>query len=92
MNKHIVAFEDDLGSTRLLGFGYLGNAKGKEIVKMIGSKYMSILNASLVNSKGDMIDSGPLIKKGVPTMANIVADTPSHDYYFQYHHSEEIRW
>ena len=54
---------------------------------MIGNKYMSLLNASLVNNKGDMIDTEPLLKKGVPTMANIVADTPWHDYYFQYHHS-----
>lgn len=41
-----------MGSTRLRGFGYLGDPRGKEIVKMIGSKYMSILNASLVNYEG----------------------------------------
>ncbi len=29
LSKHIVAFEDDLGSTRLLGFGYIGDPKGK---------------------------------------------------------------
>lgn len=29
LDKHIVAFEDDLGSTKLLGFGYIGDPKGK---------------------------------------------------------------
>lgn len=29
LKKHIVAFEDDLGSTKLLGFGYQGEPKGK---------------------------------------------------------------
>jgi carboxypeptidase Q len=29
LNKHVVAFEDDLGSTKLLGFGFSGDAKGK---------------------------------------------------------------
>ena len=32
LNKHIVAFEDDLGSTRLKGFGYIGDAEGKKVV------------------------------------------------------------
>lgn len=87
LDKHIVAFEDDLGSTRLLGFGYLGDPKGKEVVQMIGDKYMGILNASLVNDEGEAVDTGPLREKGVPTMANVIQDNASHDYYFQYHHS-----
>ena len=82
-----MAFEDDLGSTRLLGFGYLGDPKGKEVVQMIGEKYMGILNASLVNDEGEAVDTGPLREKGVPTMANVIQDNASHDYYFQYHHS-----
>lgn len=85
--KHIVAFEDDLGSTKLKGFGYIGDPKGMEIVKMIGDKYMGILNASIVNDKGEAVDTGPLYEKGVPTMANVVTDTEDHEYYFSYHHS-----
>jgi carboxypeptidase Q len=54
---------------------------------MIGEKYMGILNASLVNDEGEMVDTGPLYEKGVPTMANVVLDTPDHEYYFSYHHS-----
>lgn len=33
LDKHIVAFQDDLGSTQLLGFGYSGNSEGKKIVE-----------------------------------------------------------
>ena len=33
IDKHIVAFEDDLGSTKLLGFGYRGDAEGMKVVK-----------------------------------------------------------
>ena len=54
---------------------------------MIGSKYLSILNASLVNDAGEAVDTGPLFQNGVPTMANVVDDNASHDFYFQYHHS-----
>ncbi len=52
LDKHVVAFEDDLGSTKLLGFGFSGKAEGKAIVQMIGDKYMGILNASVVNDAG----------------------------------------
>lgn len=54
---------------------------------MIGSKYLSILNASIVNDQGEAVDTGPLYENGVPTMANVVSDNASHDFYFQYHHS-----
>ena len=54
---------------------------------MIGDKYMGILNASVVNDKGEAVDTGPLFEKGVPTMANVIQDNDSHDYYFSYHHS-----
>jgi hypothetical protein len=33
LDKHIVAFEDDLGSTKLKGFGYTGSVEGKAIVQ-----------------------------------------------------------
>ena len=82
-----MAFEDDLGSSKLLGFGYIGDSEGKKIVQMIGDKYMGIINASLVNDAGEAVDTGPLFEKGVPTMANVIQDDASHDYYFKYHHS-----
>ena len=40
-----------------------------------------------MNDKGEAVDTGPLHEKGVPTMANIVDDNDSHDYYFSYHHT-----
>ena len=54
---------------------------------MVGSKYLGIINASVVNDKGEAVDTGPLYEKGVPTMANYIEDNESHDYYFSYHHS-----
>ena len=48
---------------------------------------MGILDAEIVNDKGEAVDTGPLLEKGVPTMANIVKDNDSHDYYFRYHHT-----
>ena len=48
---------------------------------------MGILNASVVNDAGEAVDTGPLFEKGVPTMANVIKDTPDHEYYFSYHHS-----
>jgi len=87
LSKHIVAFEDDLGSTKLLGFGYIGDPKGKAVVQMIGKTYMTILNSSVVNDAGEAVDTTPLFENGVPTMANVVQDTPSHDFYFSFHHS-----
>lgn len=54
---------------------------------MVADKYLTVINASLVNDAGEAVDTGPLFEKGVPTMANVIVDTPSHDYYFTYHHS-----
>jgi carboxypeptidase Q len=54
---------------------------------MIGDTYMGIIDAKIVNDEGEAVDTGPLRENGVPTMANVVKDTPSHDFYFQYHHS-----
>ena len=48
---------------------------------------MTILNASVVNDAGGAVDTGPLFQKGVPTMANVVQDNASHDFYFRFHHS-----
>jgi carboxypeptidase Q len=33
------------------------------------------------------VDTGPLRDLGIPTMANVVQDTPDHRYYFTYHHT-----
>lgn len=87
LDNHVVAFENDLGSTKLLGFGYDGPAAGLDIINMIANNYLSIINASLVNDEGHGADTAPLYAAGVPVMANSVYDTPDHSFYFTYHHS-----
>lgn len=57
------------------------------MVQMVASKYLSILNASLVTDEGEGVDTEPLHSRGVPTMANLVDDNEDHDYYFTTHHS-----
>ena len=85
MDKHIAAFESDLGSTKLLGFGHTGS--GKSIVQDILTKYMSILGASQYSDDGYSADVQPLSEKGVPIFNNVIQDTPDHSFYFKYHHT-----
>lgn len=33
------------------------------------------------------MDTGPLLAMGIPTMINMIEDTPDHKFYFTYHHS-----
>jgi hypothetical protein len=49
-----------LGSTRLLGFGYQGEPRGKAIVQNILTKYLSIINATEYSDDGSAVDTGPL--------------------------------
>jgi len=50
LSKHVAAFESDLGSTKLLGFGHTGD--GADIVKNILSKYMSLIGADYYSPNG----------------------------------------
>lgn len=54
IDKHIAAFESDLGSTKLLGFGHTGS--GKTIVQNILTKYLSILGAGKYSENGYSAD------------------------------------
>jgi len=86
LSKHIAAFESDLGSTKLLGFGHTG--VGQDIVKGILSNYLSLLGAGQYSNSGYSADVEPLYTEGgVPMLNNIVQDTPDHQFYFKYHHS-----
>lgn len=85
MDNHIAAFESDLGSTKLTGFGHTGS--GTDIMKMVLTKYLSILGAGEYSDDGESVDVGPLFEKGVPMICNLIADTPDHKFYFKYHHS-----
>jgi carboxypeptidase Q len=85
INKHVAAFESDLGSTKLIGFGHTGT--GKSIVQDILSRYLSILGASGYSDNGYSADVEPLYEKGVPIFNNMIQDTPDHSFYFKYHHT-----
>ena len=54
---------------------------------MIAQRYMGIIDAQEVSDNGEAVDTKPLYDKGVPTMINLIKDSPSHDFYFQYHHT-----
>lgn len=54
---------------------------------MILNKYMVILNAIKYEDDGDAVDTRPLFQNGVPTMINLIKDSPTREYYFQFHHS-----
>jgi hypothetical protein len=58
LSKHVAAFESDLGSSKLLGFGHTGN--GAPIVKEILSKYLSILGSDHYSDNGYSADVEPL--------------------------------
>jgi carboxypeptidase Q len=85
IDNHVLAFESDLGSTQLLGFGLSG--KGLEVLRNVSEQYLGVLNASLVTDNGEAVDTTPLFDLGVPQMKNLIRDTPTHDYYFAFHHS-----
>ncbi len=50
LSKHVAAFESDLGSTKLLGFGHSG--EGADIVKDVLSRYLSLLDAGYYSPNG----------------------------------------
>jgi len=61
MNKHLIAFESDLGSTTPYGWGFSGGANGLAIVKDISEKYLKQINCTVVvNNDGGGADTAPL--------------------------------
>lgn len=87
LKNHIVAFEDDLGSTKLQGFGISGNQTAFDVVKGVADQYMELINAKNVSADGEAADTGPLYAVGIPTMVNLVTDNDDNKFYFTYHHS-----
>lgn len=74
-----------MGSTKLYGFGHSG--PGADIMKMVLTKYLSILGAGDYSDDGHSADVEPLFEKGVPIICNLIKDTPDSKFYFKYHHS-----
>ncbi len=48
---------------------------------------MDLIDAKTVGDDGMAVDTGPLFDMGIPTMINMIQDTPDHRFYFTYHHS-----
>ena len=86
MKNHIIAFESDMGTTQLEGFGFSGNAGAfKQIEKLI-KDYLS--QYKLRNGNGDENDTENLLENyKIPVMNPIVKGTADAEYYFTYHHS-----
>lgn len=54
MDKHVAAFESDLGSTKLYGFGHTGD--GTDLFKSILNTYMTLLDAGEYSDDGFSVD------------------------------------
>lgn len=90
MKDHIIAFESDLGTRHVHGWGYTGNEMSYMVVKKINELFIApALNITNVEyNNGEMEDTKPLRTKfGVPTMRNLVNESQDDKYYFTYHHS-----
>jgi carboxypeptidase Q len=89
MDNHIIAFESDMGTTDLYGFGYTGGRKGYTVVRDTADMYLKAFNAStVIFDDGEQADTEPLNTKfGIPMVTNLIKDTPDQSYYFTYHHS-----
>ena len=85
IKNHVAAFESDLGSTKLLGFGHTG--EGADVVKGVLDKYLSKIGAGHYSDNGYSADVEPLNDLGVPIFNNYIQDTSDHFFYFQYHHT-----
>lgn len=48
---------------------------------------MGLIGADKLTDDGGAVDTTPLYNIGIPSMANQIADTPDHKYYFTYHHT-----
>lgn len=89
MKNHIVAFESDLGTSDVLGFGFSGGEKGYEIVKIISSIFFKNMNSEvLARNDGFSSDINPLYKTyKVPIMRTLNYDLKDMENYFTYYHS-----
>eukprot|EP00825_Cyclidium_porcatum_P016059 TRINITY_DN1922_c0_g1_i5.p1 TRINITY_DN1922_c0_g1~~TRINITY_DN1922_c0_g1_i5.p1 ORF type:complete len:274 (-),score=47.21 TRINITY_DN1922_c0_g1_i5:257-1078(-) len=88
MSKHVLAFEDDLGSTKPYGFGFTGSAEAKAIISNITQQYLYPINCTYIVDGGGGSDTVPLEQLGIPSMNNLVQDSATHDFYFTFHHSQ----
>jgi len=88
MKNHILAFESDLGTTRLKGFGFTGTDFARSVVKTIANTYLTRLGCTEIVEDGESQDVNPLYTNyKVPMMNNYIDHTKNNDDYFAVHHS-----
>jgi carboxypeptidase Q len=89
MEKHIVAFESDMGTMDVYGFGFTGGNKGYNLVKMISQIFFKGMKADLLRrNDGFSSDINPIYRKHkVPIMRTLNVDTKEMENYFTYYHS-----
>ena len=87
LKDHLLAFESDLGTTRIFGFGVNSGPNGKKIVENIVRNHLRPLNITKVYEAGIGEDTVPLHQKGIPAMINLIDNGVNDDYYFTFHHS-----
>ena len=63
------------------------SGKGFHVLQDVAEKYLTVINANTVTNDGEAVDTTPLFELGVPQMKNLIADSPTQNYYFAYHHS-----
>jgi carboxypeptidase Q len=85
LNRHIAAFENDEGSTKLIGFAHSG--PGRAIVQKVLTNYMTFLDAEQYSDDGWSADVENLLDHGVPIIHQIIEDSPKNDFYYKYHHT-----
>lgn len=86
-NNHVMAFETDDGVNRILGFGITGSSKAKSDILSILS-YFEDYKMSQFKENGGGADVNRLASEfNVPTMTNIVNETPDFTEYFTTHHT-----
>lgn len=89
LKDHIIAFESDLGTTNIIGWGFSGGKVGFEKFKNIHNTYLSknLDMEKLVFGDGVMVDTTPLFESGIPVVRNLIEDTVDSKNYFSVHHS-----
>jgi carboxypeptidase Q len=90
MDDHVIAFESDMGTRNIWGWGFSGSEMAYMIVKKINELFLySPLDIKNVQfDQGEMTDTEPLLNGyKVPAMRNLVGESADDRYYFTYHHS-----
>jgi hypothetical protein len=83
IKNHVAAIEMDGGAEAPFGFGASTDQNSLEMLQQIG-KLLERVGASGITGGGDGADIAPLIRDGVPGLAERTVGT----HYFDWHHSE----